>query len=88
AIYDSLCGIYERKTQDNHLEDISEEEAENSLLAIWDDLDKATKASKKVTKSNPTDMPLKAQVLTGTESTSSSSSDHRSDSEDEDKRNY
>ncbi|MCI41379.1 hypothetical protein A2U01_0062612, partial [Trifolium medium] len=48
AIYDSLCGIYERKTQDDHLEDISEEEeVENSLLAIWDDLDKATKAGKK-----------------------------------------
>ncbi|MCI11047.1 hypothetical protein A2U01_0032146, partial [Trifolium medium] len=87
VVYNSLCVIYERKTQDGYLEDFSDvEEAEKSLMTIWDDLDKVKEADKKATETNLTNMALKAQVLTDTELTSSSSSEYYSDSENENKK--
>ncbi|MCI27449.1 F-box/LRR-repeat protein, partial [Trifolium medium] len=40
AIFDSLCDLYERKMQDENLEDSSDgKETDNNLITTWDNLD-------------------------------------------------
>ncbi|MCI19360.1 hypothetical protein A2U01_0040516, partial [Trifolium medium] len=74
AIYDSLCGIYERKTQDGFLEEFSEEEAAKSLMTTWEDSDKMT-CGKNDEEVNPVLMVI---------ASSDESSDSRSESNGDD----